>query len=132
MTTPDLNQLAAAKLMRVDVPLNEPRVRIEGESTSCSLVIGTQLVHAGHFEIDVYESEARHAEEQLLETATAEDWRRVRIELEFAEAEARKPDGNPRPYIPSLAAAFREVMKRDMRPLKSLRRVSGDKGKKAA
>lgn len=130
MTSPDLNQLAAAKMLRKDVPLNEPRVKVRGESTSNGVIVREHVIDQGEFEIEVYESDVAKLE-ALVETASADDLRRVQAELEYATEEAQKPEGgNPRPYLPSFAAAFREVMKRDMRPLRFVERVAPEKASK--
>ena len=54
--------------------------------------------------------------EKLLEDATAAEWKAVRKDLDWHEANKADHEEHHRHWAPSLSGSFRAIMKRDIRP----------------
>jgi hypothetical protein len=123
----DLNAAVAAKLLRIDPPRNEPKVTIRVQSRTVNHCIAGYIVPHQDGELSVYESDVRAFELEVEEPARiAKAEERLR---EYEDAIAAKARGEIVPDVslpkgtPSLASCFREVNRRDMRPLISVRRT---------
>ena len=160
--TDTLAKLAMAKLARTDpVPYN-PRtgeeyelIRVLIDSTTLNQVIpngnlvcndreegpgGKVAKDAPYSEPRVYEifENQLAAVEALVETATKEQVRAVKLDLDHHTAECKGElpgEGkakNSRPYWPSYPASFRHIMHRDPLPFRSVAVVQPAKAKRAA
>lgn len=124
--TVDINQLAAAKLLRQDPPRAEGRVKLRVTSRCDGQVLCGIRLSVGDQVVEVYESDAR-AFTDAVETADlahARD-RLARYERAIADKASGKPVADTAiPRFPlSLEAVFRELEGRDMRPLVSVERA---------
>lgn len=131
----DLNAIMNAKLLRQDPPREGKQVRIKVVSTSSGVVIAGHVVNIGEHELLVHEMDVAAFEREVEDFVDAKgrkiDPTLVDRELEATEEAAKDPNATHRPYTPSYAAAFREVVKREMRPLRRVE-VLGDKASKKA
>jgi hypothetical protein len=138
----DLQTVMAAKLARMDVPRDEAKVRVRVVSTADGVVECGLVIQAGDNELLVYASDITKLE-ALVETdeeamhAAERDHRIHLAEIE-EKRRARGGDGKDveldteRAYRPSLAASFRQVNRRNMKPFKSVQRLDDKPAKRAA
>ncbi len=113
-----LGQYAIAKALRVDLPRDEPKVKIRVVSRSDGHVIAAKILSAGENVIDVHASDVALFEREV-ETASMDAAKRRLAMIESGELPA---DLRPTTLV-SLEGAFRQTEGRDMRPLVSVTRV---------
>ena len=122
----DLNTLAAAKILGMAPPRNEPKVKLRVVSRTHNHVICGVLLGAGEQMVDVYESDVQLFESAVERADMSQTKARVaRYESALADKRSGKPIADtslPR-YPLSTEAVFREIEGRDMLPLLRVDRI---------
>lgn len=128
-----LSELAMARQLRIDPPRNEPKVTIAVKARSLNHCIAGHVVPVDG-ELEVYASDVARFEAEVEEKSALDDAERRMRQYEEAVAAKSRGEHVPDVSLPrgllSLPAVFREVNRRDMRALVSVRRVSEDKAKR--
>jgi hypothetical protein len=138
----NLSSAVIAHTLRRDPPRFDasgapiPKVKVEVDCVASGLVECGIPFEVGVHTYEVYEDEVAHLEEKV-ESATPDDLARVRADHEGHLADAREAaktgaDVPDRSALPSLAYSFRRIMRRDMRPFRSVKRVVEKKAQKTA
>lgn len=126
----NLSDIMAARIARVDPPRSVPRVRVEVDSLSDSLVIAGHVLKVGLNSLEIYEDEQALFEREVEQDAKALEL--AQQDYERHEAEVREKGGETdRTFWPSISASYQLLFRRPMRALKSVRRLD-EKPKKAS
>lgn len=137
-----LSSAVIAHTLRRDPPrfdasgIPVPRVKLEVDCTTSGLAECGHLFEPGVQVVEVYEDEAVKLE-KMVEDATEAELAVVRRDhashLEKSKEAARTGmDVADRSALPSFAYSFRRIMDREMRPFRSVKRLTEKKTSKAA
>jgi hypothetical protein len=129
-----LTDIAMARQLRIDPPRNEPKVTIEVKSRSVNHCIAGHIVPQDGT-LEVYESDVPRF---MAEVEDREALSAAEVALrQYEAASAAKERGETVPDVSifrgllSLPAVFRQVNRRDMRALASVKRLDADKRQSA-
>lgn len=125
-----LTDIAMARQLRIDPPRSEPKVTIEVKSRSINHCIAGHIVPMDGT-LEVYESDVPRfmAEVEDREALSAAEVAMRQYEAASAAKERGEtvPDVSIFRGLLSLPAVFRQVNRRDMRALASVKRLDADK-----